>query len=89
MPRVRALKMNLAEFMGKNDIKCKDCEEFSHSPEFFKMKEFERTCHTICGVPFLESETDEAKEFDVRLTGAVVERWDNNDDSPFGGRVGR
>ena len=73
------LKMNLTEFIRKNDIKSKDGEEFSHSPDFFKMKEFERMCHTIYGVPFLEPETNEVKEFNVRLTGAVVERWDKRE----------
>lgn len=71
--------MNLSEFIRKNDIKDKDGDEFSHSPEFFKMKEFERASHTVYGVPFLEPETDEVKEFDVRLTGAVVERWDKRE----------
>jgi len=71
--------MNLTEFIRRNDIKCKDGEEFSHSPEFFKMREFERTCHTVCGVPFLEPETDEVKEFDVRLTGAIAEKWDKRE----------
>jgi hypothetical protein len=73
------MKMNLTEFMRKNDIKCNDGEEFSHSPEFFKIKEFERTCHLICGVPFLEPETYRVREFDVRLSGAVVERWDKRE----------
>ena len=77
--RVRVTEMNLSEFIRKNDIKCKGGEEFSHGPEFFKMKEFERTCHTIYGVPFLEPETYEVKEFDVRLSGAVVERWDKGE----------
>lgn len=35
--------MNLTEFIRKNDIKCTDGEEFDHSPEFFEMKEFEKT----------------------------------------------
>jgi hypothetical protein len=70
--------MNLAEFVRKNDIKCKDGEEFDHSPKFFKMKEFERTCHIVYTVPFLESETDEVKEFDVMLTGFINEKWDKN-----------
>ena len=68
--------MNLAEFVRKNDIKCKDCEEFSHSPEFFRMKEFERMCHIVYTVPFLEPETYEVKEFDVMLTGFIEEKWD-------------
>jgi len=76
---VPVLKMSLTAFIIKNDIKCKDGEEFSHSPDFFKMKEFERACHTIYGVPFLEPETDEVREFDVTLTGAVVERWDKRE----------
>jgi len=79
MLRAWVLEMNLTEFVRKNDIKCKDGEEFSHSPEFFKMKEFERTRHVICGVPFLEPETHEIREFDVRLSGAVVERWDKRE----------
>jgi hypothetical protein len=73
------MKMNLTEYIRKNDIKCKDGEEFSHSPEFFKLKEFERTRHVIHGVPFVEPETYEVKEFEVRLTGAVVERWDKRE----------
>jgi hypothetical protein len=68
--------MNLTEFIRKNDIKCKDGEEFSHSPEFFKMKEFERACHTVCGVPFLEPETYRVREFDVTLAGSIEEKWD-------------
>ena len=32
-------KMNLTEFVRKNDIKCNDGEEFGHSPDFFKIKE--------------------------------------------------
>jgi len=68
--------MNLTEFVRKNDIKCKDGEEFSHSPEFFKMKEFERMCHIIYTVPFLEPETYKVKEFDVILTGYIEEKWD-------------
>ena len=71
--------MNLSEFVRKNDIKGKDGEEFSHSPEFVRMKEFEQTCHTTYGVPFLEPETDEVKDFDVRLSGAIVERWDKQE----------
>ena len=74
-----AIQMNLTEFIRKNDIKCKDGEEFSHSPEFFKMKEFERTCHTIYGVPFLEPETDEVKEFDVTLADSIEEKWDKKE----------
>ena len=68
--------MNLTEFVRKNDIKCKDGEEFSHSPEFFRMKEFERTCHIIYTVLFLEPETYKIKEFDVILTGFIEEKWD-------------
>ena len=67
--------MNLTEFVRKNDIKCKDGEEFSHSPEFFKMKEFERTSHVLYGVPFLEPETYEVREFDVTLAGSIEEKW--------------
>ena len=68
--------MNLTEFVRKNDIKCKDGEEFSHSPEFFRMKEFERMCHIIYAVPFLEPETYRVKEFDITLTGFIEEKWD-------------
>ena len=68
--------MNLTEFVRKNDIKCKDGEEFSHSPEFFKMKEFERTCHIIHAVPFLEPDTYKIKEFDVILKGFIEEKWE-------------
>jgi len=71
--------MNLTEFIRKNDIKSKDGEEFSHSPEFFRMKEFERTCHEICGVPFLEPETYRVKEFDVALRGSIQEKWDKKE----------
>jgi len=71
--------MNLSEFIRKNDIQCKDGEEFDHSPEFFKIREFERTCHTISAVPFLEPETYEIKEFDVVLKGSVREKWDRKE----------
>ena len=71
--------MNLTEFIRKNDIKCKDGEEFSHSPEFFRMKEFEKTNHIINTVPFLDPETYKIKEFDVMLTGFIKERWDRHE----------
>ena len=71
--------MNLSEFIRKNDIKCKDGEEFDHSPEFFKIREFERTCHTISGVAFVEPEMCEVKEFDVVLKGSVRERWNKKE----------
>ena len=71
--------MNLTEFVRKNDIKCNDGEEFSQSPEFFKMKDFERTRHVVYGVPFVEPETYAVKEFDVMISGAVVERWDKKE----------
>lgn len=70
------IRMNLTEFVRKNDIKCKDGEEFSHSPKFFKMKEFERTRHIVYAVPFLESETYKVKELDVSLVGFIEEKWD-------------
>ena len=79
MAAKKVIKMNLTEFVRKNDIKCKDGEEFSHSPEFFKIKEFERTSHVIYGVPFLEPETYKVMEFDVTLTGAIKERWDKKE----------
>jgi len=71
--------MNLTEFIRQNDIKCKNGEEFSNSPEFFKMKEFEKTCRIIYGVPFLEPETYKVKEFDVMLTGFIKEKWDKRE----------
>ena len=73
------IKMNLTEFIRKNDIRCKGGEEFSHSPEFFKMKEFERTSCVIYSVLFLEPETYKVREFDVTLTGAIKERWDKKE----------
>ena len=71
--------MNLTEFIRKNDIKYTDGQEFSHSDEFYKMKEFERMSHVIYGVPFLEPETYRVREFDVTLTGAIKERWDEKE----------
>jgi hypothetical protein len=71
--------MNLTEFIRKNDIKCVDGDDFEHSPEFFKIRQFEQTCHTIRGVPFLLSETYEVKEFDVVLEGSVQEKWDGKE----------
>ena len=68
--------MKLTEFIRQNDIKCVDGGAFDHSPEFIKMKEFERTCHRVYGVPFLDPETHEVKEIDVMLTGYVQENWD-------------
>ena len=68
--------MNLTEFVRKNDIKCKDDAEFDHSPDFFKMKEFERKRYRICKVPFLMPETYEVGTFDVRLSGEIQEKWD-------------
>jgi hypothetical protein len=68
--------MNLVEFISENNIESVEGEEFSHSPEFFRMREFEQTCHTIRGIPFLETETYEIKEFDVVLKGSVQEKWD-------------
>jgi hypothetical protein len=68
--------MNLSEFIRCNDIKCKNGEEFSHSMEFFRMKEFEKTHHIVYAVPFLEPETYKVKEFDVALVGFIEEKWD-------------
>lgn len=73
------IAMNLTEFIRKNDIKCKDGEEFNNSPEFFRMRDFERTCHVIQSVPFLEPETNDVKEFDVKLSGFVSEKWDKKE----------
>lgn len=71
--------MNLTESIRKNDIKCKGGEEFDHSPEFFKIREFERTCHKIFGVPFLEPQTYQIREFDIVLKGSVREKWDRKE----------
>jgi len=71
--------MNLTEFIRKNDIKTVDGLEFNNSPEFFRMREFERTCHVIQGVSFLDNETYEVKELDVMLKGSVQEKWDRNE----------
>jgi len=68
--------MNLTEFIRQNDIKCSNGEEFDHSPEFFKIKEFERTSHAICRVPFWQRETDKIIKFDVMLKGFAYEKWD-------------
>ena len=68
--------MNLVEFIRHNSIQSVDGEEFSHSPEFFRMRQFEQTCHTIRGVPFLEPEMYEVRDFDVVLQGFVQEKWD-------------
>src|SRR3974390_2795647 len=69
--------MNLVEFISENNIKSVEGEECDHSPEFSRMREFEQTCHTIRGIPFLEAETYEIKEFDVVLKGSVQEKWDH------------
>ena len=68
--------MNLTEFVRKNDIKCVDGAEFDHSPEFYKMQRFEKTCYTVTAVPFLEPETYIVKEFDIHFTGFIKEKWD-------------
>ena len=67
--------MNLAEFISKNDIRCVDRAEFDHSPDFHKMQQFEKTCYSVYGVPFLEPETYVVKEFDIHLTGFINEKW--------------
>lgn len=67
--------MNLVEFVRKNDIKCVDGAQFDHSPDFYKMQQFEKACHTIGSVPFLEPETYIIKEFDIHLTGFIKEKW--------------
>jgi hypothetical protein len=71
--------MNLTEFIRQNDIKSVDGEEFDHSPEFLRMREFEKTCHEIRGVLFLEPQTYEIKELDVVLKGSIQEKWDRNE----------
>jgi len=70
------IKMNLTEFIRQNDIKCTSGEEFSYSPEFFKMKGFEKAHYVIYAVPFLEPEMHKVREFDVILTGSIKEKWD-------------
>lgn len=71
--------MNLSEFIRQNDIKGTDGSDFEHSPEFFRIRRFEQTRHTIRGIPFLEPETYEVKEFDVVLKGSVQEKWDGSE----------
>ena len=71
----RMSKMNLTEFVRKNDIKCAGGADFDHSPDFYKMRQFEKTCHTVANVPFLEPETYIVKEFDIHLTGFIKEKW--------------
>jgi len=71
--------MNLSEFIRQKNIKCKDGEDFDNSPEFLKMREFERTSHVIQAVLFLHPETQQVMEFDVTLTGLVTERWDKKE----------
>ena len=73
--------MNLAEFVRQNDIRCNDGDEFGHSPDFFKMKEFERKRYRICKVPFLMPDTYEVGAFDVRLSGEIKEKWDKTQKS--------
>jgi hypothetical protein len=73
------MEMNLTEFIRKNDIRCKDGEELDHSPEFFKIRDFEQTCHTISAVAFMEPQTYEVKELDVVLKGSVHEEWDKKE----------
>jgi hypothetical protein len=71
--------MNLSEFIRRNNIQSIEGDEFAHSPEFFQIREFEQTCHTIRGVPFLEPETYQVREFDVTLKGSVQENWDRHE----------
>ena len=80
--------MKLTEFIRQNDIKCTDGEAFDNSPEFIKMKEFERTYNTISGVPFLEPETHDVKEIDVTLVGYDQDRTTQLD-RPLRGRGSR
>jgi hypothetical protein len=64
--------MNLTEFIRKHDIRCKDGEEFCRSPEFFRIRDFERTCHVVRDVPFLEPDACRVRAFDVVLKGSVL-----------------
>jgi hypothetical protein len=68
--------MNLTEFILKNDIKCVDGTDFSHSPEFHRMKEFMQKCYRINNIPCLIPETYQVAAFDIRLRGEVEEKWD-------------
>ena len=68
--------MNLTEFIRRNNIQAVDGDDFDHSPEFVRMRQFEQTAHAIHGVPFIEPETRAIKEFDVVLKGSVQEKWD-------------
>jgi len=69
--------MNLTEFVRENNIKSVDGVEFDHSPEFYKMRQFEQKCYRINDVPCLIPETYKVRTFDVRLKGEVKEKWDN------------
>ena len=71
--------MKLTEFIEQNNIACRDEEYFTHSSEFYKIRQFEQTVRTIRGVPFLEPETYQVKEFDVTLKGSVQENWDGQE----------
>ena len=68
--------MNLTEFIRRNNIQAVDGDDFDHSPEVVKMRQFEQTAHAIHSVSFIEPETREIKEFDVVLKGSVHEKWD-------------
>ena len=71
--------MNLVEFIRKNDIKCTGGAEFSNSPDFERMKAFERKACRIPGVPFLTPETYKVGEFEVRLQGRIHEKWSSRE----------
>jgi hypothetical protein len=73
------IPMNLVEFISEHNIKSVEGEEFDHSPEFARMRAFEQTCHVVRGVPFLEPETYEVREFNIVLKGAVQEKWDRKE----------
>lgn len=71
--------MNLVEFIRKNDIKAVDGVDFDHSPDFEKMKAFERKAYRIPGVPFIMPETYKVGEFEVRLQGRIREKWNSRE----------
>lgn len=71
--------MNLVEFVRKHDIKCTEGAEFEHSPDFERMKAFERKAYRIPGVPFIAPETYKVGEFEVRLRGRIQEKWSKRD----------
>jgi len=71
--------VNLVEFIRKNDIKCTGGAEFDHSPDFERIKAFERKAYRIPSVPFIAPETYKVGEFEVRLQGRTHEKWSSRE----------